>query len=537
MKKKLVFVLLFLCGITLSACDDAKISSIIESLSESTSSVIESSSNESSSIAESSSISSSDSSSLIESSSVVSDIVLEYYKDIDINNSTNDFRNSLTSLINNRFNSVSYSSLNNYLKLTDPDPNKSGNIICFYTGQSLATGAWNKEHVWAKSHGFGDEKYEAYSDAHHLRPTLNSINTSRDNLDFDEVSNYSSSYSNDNYGNKWNSVCFEPRDEVKGDVARIMMYMEIKYNNIDGLKLTISDSIPTSTSTGNGSLGKLSTLLKWNYQDPVSEQEIYRNNVIYEFQNNRNPFIDHPEYVDYAFPNEYASDVTVDDSKVAAVVTKINTIPEAITLDTETLINECYLLYNALNFKEKAAVTNYSILSNANTTLSALKEASSVIDGNTIVFDFATQNSTFPTAYTSNVQVTVNEHNFLLSNTGYFGAYLRLGNKNATTLAASSPLNPTSSAIDASYLELQEQISKVKGVTFDFSTAYGTITSAYILYSIDDGVTYQTLTQTATIGTSLSGTFENPTDCRIALVIIGSKPRLDLAGLKIITEK
>ena len=111
----------------------------------------------------------------------------DYYQDVDLSLYGEDFIDMLTPIINDDFVSYSYSQIANILKESDADPNKSGNIICFYTGQSLPSGAWNKEHVWAKSHGFPESGKDAYSDAHHLRPTANSINSSRGNSDFDEV--------------------------------------------------------------------------------------------------------------------------------------------------------------------------------------------------------------------------------------------------------------------------------------------------------------------------------------------------------------
>ena len=79
--------------------------------------------------------------------------------------------------------------------------------------------------------------------------------------------------------------------------------MATRYGYESPYNLTLVNNSTTSTSQTNGKFGGLQTLLKWHYNDPVSKEEIYRNNVIYDkYQKNRNPYIDHPEYVDLAYP-------------------------------------------------------------------------------------------------------------------------------------------------------------------------------------------------------------------------------------------
>lgn len=92
---------------------------------------------------------------------------------------------------------------------------------------------------------------------------------------------------------------FEPRDEVKGDIARMMFYMATRYqgNDHDGLTLTLSPGYNTPIEQ----LGDLCTLLRWHQQDPVDEFERNRHEKIYDIQNNRNPFIDNPSWVDEIF--------------------------------------------------------------------------------------------------------------------------------------------------------------------------------------------------------------------------------------------
>lgn len=227
----------------------------------------------------------------------------DYYKRVNLNDDPEVIKETLGQIISANYVKHSYKENNTVLKYTDPDPKGSGKAICIYSGRALESGAWNKEHVWAKSHGFPNESYEPYCDAHHLRPSTTKINSTRSNKDFGEVPNATP----DAYGNKTNNVLFEPRDEVKGDIARMMFYMETRYGSNTKYNLKLVNSQTTSASDLNGRFGNLETLIKWHYDDPVSKEEIYRNNVIFDnYQHNRNPYIDHPEYVDYVYPSKYA---------------------------------------------------------------------------------------------------------------------------------------------------------------------------------------------------------------------------------------
>lgn len=140
----------------------------------------------------------------------------------------------------------------------------------------------------------------AGTDVHHLRPEDISVNSARNNKDFDvggslyiDKSGPTECYSD--------ADSFEPRNAVKGDVARMLFYMAVRYEGDNGEpELELVDAVNTfdMNTPGKGYHGKLSTLLQWHISDPVDSFEINRNNVVYKYQKNRNPFIDHPEYVD-----------------------------------------------------------------------------------------------------------------------------------------------------------------------------------------------------------------------------------------------
>ena len=182
------------------------------------------------------------------------------------------------------------------LRAADEDPKNFNNVIGIYSGLSIAKDPqsyWNREHVWSKSHGnFGTET-GAGSDGHHIRPENPSVNDLKGNLDFDN----GGSFVPNGGGSKYDLDSWEPRDEVKGDVARMIFYMATRYQGDTGEpNLQIVDYIPSSPNN-EPRYGKLSTLLQWNLQDPPDAFEMNRNNVIYFYQHNRNPYIDHPEWV------------------------------------------------------------------------------------------------------------------------------------------------------------------------------------------------------------------------------------------------
>jgi len=191
----------------------------------------------------------------------------------------------------------------------DRDPENPKNIECVFTDFSIdaenqyADGnGWNREHIWAKSRGdFGNAPGPG-TDLHHLRASDVSTNSARNNRSFDEAEN---PYIDEDGNAKGETGCytsnvewvFEPRNERKGDIARMLFYMAIRYEGENGEpNLELVDYTP-----GRGSKepihGKLSTLLRWHEEDPVNDKERLRNNLVYQrYQGNRNPFIDHPEF-------------------------------------------------------------------------------------------------------------------------------------------------------------------------------------------------------------------------------------------------
>ena len=200
-------------------------------------------------------------------------------------------------------NYVSYSSLDSHFYSSD----KSGSKVkCFYSGQ--ATSSYNKEHVWPQScSGSSSEQLygESYggSDIHHIRPTISDYNSKRGNSMFGPVFGSKDSVGKISYSgggtDYYTGNVFEPADSIKGDVARIIMYMYMHYSSqIGGASRSYYGEMHINWVMGTSPEGSWKLLRKWNAEDPVSEEEKTRNDYAFSVQGNRNPFIDHPSYAD-----------------------------------------------------------------------------------------------------------------------------------------------------------------------------------------------------------------------------------------------
>jgi len=199
------------------------------------------------------------------------------------------------------------------LKQTDKDPNDSNKVILFYTGWSVDAAqewnngsGWSREHIWSKSRGAFGTSRGAGTDAHHLRPADPSVNSAKNNRWFDTC--FNPYLDNGTYTGCFTSSTnwvWQPRDEVKGDVARMIFYMATRYEGgKEEPDLELIDYLPVDNNTSDPVYAKLNTLIQWHNEDSVDNWERNRNDIIYyNFQNNRNPFIDHPEYVGLIWGN------------------------------------------------------------------------------------------------------------------------------------------------------------------------------------------------------------------------------------------
>ena len=204
------------------------------------------------------------------------------------------------------------------LSALDEDPLNTNNVILIYTRRSEAktnfnvTGGWNREHLWPNSYGI-DSRGPAYSDLHHLRPEDENVNSARGNKFFDLSNTNDVNYRRPGHAEapftSTDTDSWEPPDAVKGDIARAMFYVDVRYEGerTNELDLMLTDRTPFITSIMN-LMGRLTTLLRWHLRDPVDAAELRRNDVVdRRFQHNRNPFVDHPEWVESLWTGTYPS--------------------------------------------------------------------------------------------------------------------------------------------------------------------------------------------------------------------------------------
>jgi hypothetical protein len=198
-----------------------------------------------------------------------------------------------------------YGDIETILKIADQNPANGSQVWLMYVEQARSKidfqssssniGVWNREHIWPQSRGgFADatssipdginvwlptsanDIIAGHADAHHLRSEDGAENSLRSNRD---------------YGSDYNGPAGN-LGSWKGDVARSLFYMAVRYNGLNLVNGDPSDAIV-------GQMGDLASLLLWNTTDPRDDFEMNRNNYIYTWQVNRNPFIDYPNLADY----------------------------------------------------------------------------------------------------------------------------------------------------------------------------------------------------------------------------------------------
>jgi len=222
------------------------------------------------------------------------------------------------------------------LEAADEDPGNAANVIDIYKNASYTkfgggTGPYNREHTWPKSYGFPDDTPQAYpyTDCHHLRVSDVTYNSDRGNAPFNDCPSCterttlanngqgggsgvypgnSNWFNGSGTGNDWQTWAHR-----KGDVARSILYMDLRYEGGTHPATGVAepDLVATdiraliqasgSNTTGQAYMGLLSVVLAWHQADPPDAEEIRRNDVVARYQGNRNPFVDHPEWVDCVY--------------------------------------------------------------------------------------------------------------------------------------------------------------------------------------------------------------------------------------------
>lgn len=250
----------------------------------------------------------------------------DYYAPLDTSSNGATFRSKLDQLITETHKKkTSYDGLRDVFKTSDADPNKSGNIIWFYSGTSVAFngtfGSTNREHVWPKDGGKAfSATSDAGSDAHHLRPTEQNLNSTRGSKQFGEVPTTASNIVKQAGSTSYENLCyvadnvFYPGEGYRGATARILMYVETRWGDEFHLNFVLGQG-------KSKTIGDIETLMKWHYQEPPTAEEMRRNEAVFKIQGNRNPFIDHPEFA----TKIYCYDGKSYNSRLQAVAAKYDT--------------------------------------------------------------------------------------------------------------------------------------------------------------------------------------------------------------------
>lgn len=232
----------------------------------------------------------------------------------------------------------------NILESGQQNPANANSIVDIYKNASYAkigggVGAYNREHRWPSSYGFpadGSTNYP-YTDCFHLKLCDAAYNTARSNRVYAQSAAAGSEYPTDltngagggsgtypGNSNWADSVTTNGRWQVwndrRGDCARAIFYMDVRYEggthgvtNAAEPQLSLTDTLTLITASNTGSnvstayMGMLATLLQWHAADPVDARERAFNDVVYSYQGNRNPFIDHPEWVACLYSGSCAS--------------------------------------------------------------------------------------------------------------------------------------------------------------------------------------------------------------------------------------
>ena len=206
------------------------------------------------------------------------------------------------------------------LMAANEDPDDSNSVVLIYSlrsepkssfmgnpnGLPVGVNKWNREHVWPQSRGLnrsGNTRMDR-TDLHAIFPADSNVNSSRGNKIFDESDEEDSRYTSPAHAEALSASrdidSWEPPDNVKGDIARALFYMDVRYDGQEEntTDLALVERVPTS---GTPQMGMLSTLLDWHLADPPDDFERRRNDLIADLQGNRNPFVDHPQWVQGIF--------------------------------------------------------------------------------------------------------------------------------------------------------------------------------------------------------------------------------------------
>lgn len=237
--------------------------------------------------------------------------------------SATSLRTALRALVNQKNNTVGYNGLRSYMKYTDAYQGSASKLMLFYSsGTTTSTWdsgkSWNREHMWPQS--LGGTAVEA--DLHAMRPVDPTANSSRNNNKYGETGSSAKTMKTSSKngslvcGYYYNGV-FEPKDNVKGDCARVVLYDYVMASSMSSVTEVFTD---------------VNTLLNWCKNDPVDTFEMSRNDVVQSIQGSRNPFIDYPELAWRLLGKTVPSDLTTPSGNGGDVTVSAPTSSEYVTV-------------------------------------------------------------------------------------------------------------------------------------------------------------------------------------------------------------
>ncbi|MGH7945671.1 MAG: endonuclease [Opitutaceae bacterium] len=199
---------------------------------------------------------------------------------------------------------IPYSQLHAPLARLHEDPANANNVILLYSADSVPKGAdfvsaaWNREHAWPRSRGNADETGPDDSDLHYIWPCYDAVNSTRVNLPFDLSTPADPGFRAPGHplapATSLDSDSWQPPAGQRGALARCLFYVAVRY---EGDEPATSDMELVSYQPSGSRMGNLNTLLRWHADEPVTDAERRRNDLIFsDYQRNRNPFIDQPEW-------------------------------------------------------------------------------------------------------------------------------------------------------------------------------------------------------------------------------------------------
>ncbi|WPO78806.1 endonuclease [Flavobacterium sp. KACC 22761] len=307
---------------------------------------------------------------------------------------------------------------------------------------SVEGDCYNREHIIPQS--VFNEQSPMVADAHFITPTDGKVNGIRSNYPHGNVS--SATYTTQN-GSKlgssavsgYSGTVFEPINDFKGDIARMYFYFATRYENtVAGYSYAMFNGTSNQVFT----IAFLNLLLAWHAQDPVSAREIARNNAVYARQNNRNPFIDHPEYVNQIWGGTPSGD------------TQAPTTPTSLA-STSTTATSISLSWTAST--DNVAVTGYDVYANSvlKTTVSSTTATITGLIASTAysIYVKAKDAAGNTSASSSTISVTTNSSGTGTATDLLFSEYIEgSGNNKALEIA-----NNTGSSVSLSAYTIKKQ--------------------------------------------------------------------------------